>query len=176
MQLYCKNSTIIATHDDAQDVPASAYGDGVYILTVPDGTQLPRLGDAPTDGQLDKRPLAVPKIDAAMMKGYVAAKRYAIETGGITVAGAHVATDRASQSMITGAVVRAQLDPASTASFKAESGFVTLTATQMLGVGVAVAAHVQACFAAEAAVLAKIESGAIKTLADVDAATWPSNA
>lgn len=32
MKLYCKDGIVLATHEDAQDVPASAYGDGVTIV------------------------------------------------------------------------------------------------------------------------------------------------
>lgn len=36
MKAYIKDAVVVATHDDGQSVPASAYGEDVIILTVPD--------------------------------------------------------------------------------------------------------------------------------------------
>ena len=88
----------------------------------------------------------------AALPAYAAGKRWLVETGGITVAGAHIQTDRDSQAMITGAYAYAQANPDATINYKAEGGFVALTAAQMTAIGLAVGAHVQACFAAEAAI------------------------
>lgn len=40
MKLYCKDGIVVATHGDDQQVPASAYGDGVTVIAVPDSTVL----------------------------------------------------------------------------------------------------------------------------------------
>lgn len=114
-------------------------------------------------------PYTPPPVDLA---AYAAAKRFAVETGGVTVNGAHIATDRASQAMISGAYAFAQANPNETISFKGEGGFVSLTAAQMEAIGQAVGQHVQACFAAEADVAAQIASGAITTTAEIDAYAW----
>lgn len=112
---------------------------------------------------------------AVTLDDYAADKRWAVETGGIVVAGAHIATDRASQAMIAGAYAYSQAHPSETISYKAVSGFVTLDAAQIAAIATAVGAHVQACFVAEAAIAAQIVSGEITTPAQIDAWAWPSN-
>ncbi|MDR3473316.1 MAG: DUF4376 domain-containing protein [Devosia sp.] len=116
-------------------------------------------------------PYVAPSVD---LKTVAADKRWQVETGGITVSGAAIPTDRASQAMITGAVAFAQLNSDASIDFKAGGGFVTLTAAQMIAVGQAVGAHVQACFAAEKAIDADIDAGTITTAAQVDEEPrWP---
>ena len=99
---------------------------------------------------------------------YSAAARYAKETGGITVNGAKIATDRASQAMISGAYSYAQSNPNATISFKAASGFVSLTAAQMIAIGQAVATHVQTCFSTEASIASAIAASTITTTSQID--------
>ncbi|MFT4002064.1 MAG: DUF4376 domain-containing protein [Rhizobium sp.] len=107
---------------------------------------------------------------------YAASKRYAIETGGIVINGMSITTDRASQSMITGAYSYVQANPTVTVKFKTAAGFVELTAEQMTAVANAVGAHVQASFAAEGEVTSRIIAGTITAKAEIDAFAWPSNA
>lgn len=80
----------------------------------------------------------------------IAARRYDAETGGITLNGMVIDTGRDSQALITGATVQAMLDPNYALRWKTPSGFIDLTAEQIIGVAVAVRAHVQACFDREA--------------------------
>lgn len=122
------------------------------------------------DGQTASPP-APPPVDLA---AYAANKRWQVETGGITVNGATIDTSRDSQSMITGAYTYSQAHPEQTILFKAASGWVTLDAPTMAAIATAVGAHVQACFAAEAAVQAAISAGTITTTAEIDAAAWPA--
>ncbi|MGY5805356.1 DUF4376 domain-containing protein [Rhizobium sp. LEGMi12c] len=108
---------------------------------------------------------------------YAASKRYAVETGGIIIDGEmRIMTDRASQSLITGAYNYVQANPEVAMKFKTVSGFVELTAGQMTAIANAVGAHVQAAFAAEGEVNAQIIAGSISTKAEIDAFAWPSNA
>ena len=107
---------------------------------------------------------------------HAASKRHAVETGGITVGSVPVATDRESQSLITGAYVYVRNAPDAVVQFKTASGFVELTAVQVEGIATAVAAHVQACFAPESDVSTKITSGTIKSIAAIDANSWRSMA
>lgn len=109
------------------------------------------------------------------MRAYAAAKRFQIETGGITVNGALVDTSRDSQNMINGAYNYAKANPTKTISFKATSGWVAITADEAIAIGSAVGDHVQTCFANEAAVDAAITSGAITTMPQIDAFAWPPN-
>ena len=81
----------------------------------------------------------------------LAAQRYNVECGGITVPGiGHVATDRQSQSMITGALTYVTMVSAQTIDWKLTDGtFVTITLPQVQELASAVGGHVQTCFAHE---------------------------
>lgn len=80
----------------------------------------------------------------------IAAARYAAETGGCTVDGVTIATDRGSQALLTAAVVSARLDLEFKTKWKCADGhFVALDAFQLRAIGDAVIAHVEACFARE---------------------------
>lgn len=105
---------------------------------------------------------------------YAAENRFELETGGVTVGGDTILTDRASQAMISGAYNYVQANPGTTIQFKTADGFVELTAAQMTAIANAVGAHVQTCFAAEKAIAADIASGAIATTAEIDTdSRWP---
>lgn len=101
---------------------------------------------------------------------YAAAARWRKEVGGIVAAGQTIATDRGSQAMVAGAHAYLQQAPDATIHFKGDAGFVVLDAAAMTAIALAVGAHVQSCFAIEAEVLVDIESGAITTKAEIDAA------
>lgn len=107
----------------------------------------------------------------ATLQAYAAAKRYAVETGGILVNGAPIATDRVSQAMIGNAYAYIQASGAASVSYKTSAGFATLTADQIKAVALAVGAHVQACFKAEDDADAAISASpaTITTAAEVDA-------
>ncbi|MFO0407817.1 MAG: DUF4376 domain-containing protein, partial [Labrys sp. (in: a-proteobacteria)] len=104
------------------------------------------------------------------LSAIAAEARYLAETSGIALNGATILTDRESQALINGAVSLCQINPAATVKFKTVSGaFVTLDATQVIGIGVAVGTHVQACFAREADVASEIAAGTLTTEAAVRA-------
>ena len=107
---------------------------------------------------------------AGMLETYAAAKRFEIETAGITVAGTLVDTSRDSQSMITNALSYVTAASASSVKYKAASGWVTLSADTIKAMALAVGAHVQACFEKEAMIASGIANGTIKTRAAIDAA------
>lgn len=160
MQLYCKTIagvlTVLAAHADGDATPASAYGEGIVVL--------PYSGDLPLEDLIGK---AAPAPD---LYAYAAAKRYAVETGGIALNGARIDTSVASQAKIGNAYLLLQASGGASVEFKAESGFVTLTADQFKTLALAVGRHVQACYAKEADVDAAISAGTIKTIAEVDTA------
>jgi hypothetical protein len=95
----------------------------------------------------------------------LAAKRYQVETGGTTWSGFPVATDRESQSKIAAAYSLAR-DGLWQGGWKFADGvYRPLDGTQVQTVAIAVAAHVQTCFAVEA----------VKAADDTDINTgWPS--
>jgi len=102
---------------------------------------------------------AVPRVDA------VAARRYQAEVGGVVWNGWPVATDRDSQSKVNAAYVMAKDGhwPAGAGWKFADGVYRPLTADQVQALALAVAGHVQACFAREAALVsdatADINSG-----------------
>ena len=89
------------------------------------------------------------------------------------VAGVPFRTDRDSRADLTGAIVWAGLYPDGVRQWLTPSGWVNLTAPQLIAAGVAVATHVQACFDRQAVLEAEIDAGTITTPAEIDAATWP---
>jgi hypothetical protein len=91
----------------------------------------------------------------------LAAYRYEQEVGGVDVQGVRIDTSREARNNMAGAVVTAQLVAAAGQTFAVQwkgmnGAFVTLSAADMGSLGVAVATHVAACFACEAAVAAQI--------------------
>lgn len=113
------------------------------------------------------------------MKAALAAKRYAVEAGGIIVGGKRIITDRDSQYMISGAVNAVGLNPAMVVKFKTADGFIELNKDAIIFLATAVANHVQACFAREADLTALIDNSTtfeeLKSIYDNDLdSDWPS--
>jgi len=90
---------------------------------------------------------------------------------GTTVNGVTVATDDLSQQRITGAALAATVDNTTTVKWKLpDDSFVTLDATQVIGIAQGVRAHVQACFDRESELLDALAAG---TAYDIDSG-WPT--
>ena len=104
------------------------------------------------------------------LQEYAAAKRWEKETGGLEVNGAIIDTTRDSQNMITGAYNYAQANPSKLVSFKATSGWVQLSAAEVIAIGLAVGDHVQALFDLENVVSDQIAAGVITSVEQIDAA------
>ena len=100
----------------------------------------------------------------------IAAARYEAETGGVTVAGVTVRTDRESQALITGAALKAMQDADYVCRWKTVDGFVELNSLQILGVADAVREHVQEAFDKEANLFGDIESA--QTPEDLELIAW----
>lgn len=102
---------------------------------------------------------------------YTAQKRWEKEVGGTELSGLAVHTDDRSKALIMGARIAAEADPDFTTDWKtADGSFVTIDAATIISVSNAVLAHVAACFAIEAQVIAAIEAETITTTAEIDAA------
>jgi hypothetical protein len=86
---------------------------------------------------------------AEARKADLAAYRYRVETGGVTVGGTLIASDRQSQAMIAGAKLFADMNPAAMIDWKGASGWVQIDAAAVTAIANAVGDHVQACFSAE---------------------------
>lgn len=144
----------------------------------PDGRSPVRIGvlGMPSEAGLtpEPRPKTADEVKGELL-AHAAAKRYDVETGGVVVGGSRIATDRASQAMVSGAFTMAKDNPEAVFEFKAEAGFVTLDAETMIAVGRAVGAHVQAAFAIEATLAAAIAAGGVTTPEEIDGADWPPN-
>ena len=106
-------------------------------------------------------------------KAEIAAARYARETAGTTVNGVLIDTGRDSQALITGAALAAVIDSGYSLNWKTASGFIHLTAPEIIAVAQAVRAHVQACFDREAELCALVD--AAETAEDLDEIiiSWP---
>lgn len=89
----------------------------------------------------------------------IAERRYQAETAGIVFNGMAINTERDSQALINGAVVSCLLDPAYVCNWKTPAGPLVLDADTLKAVGLAVRAHVQACFDREIALMAHVEAG-----------------
>jgi len=91
----------------------------------------------------------------------IAARRYEAEIAGTIVGGMPIATDDRSKLLINGAALRANRSSDYVLRWKTSSGFVDLSADQVLAVADAVSEHVQACFDREDALLAAVADGTI---------------
>ena len=112
------------------------------------------------------------ELIAAQWADQIAARRFEVETGGVTVAGVKLNTERDSQSLLTGAAFAASLDPGYHIKWKAATGFVDLTGEQILGIASQVRAFVQACFNREAELLGAVADGSIT--AEMLEEGWPA--
>ena len=127
-------------------------------------------GDTPT--LPDPVPITLEDLKA-QKKAEIAAARYAAETAGTTVNGVLIDTGRDSQALITGAALAAMLDDGYSLNWKTATGFIHLSAQEIIAVAQAVRAHVQSCFDREGELVAQVD--AAKTENDLDAIeiTWP---
>lgn len=142
---------------------------------------LSELGVLPDGVTLDPRPSpahvwagGVWVLDAALRRGQLRASlgrhRRGVETGGVTVNGCAVHTDRESQAMISGTALAAQQTPSMIVKWKCADGtFVDLDAAAIVAMASGVAAHIQACFTEEARLAALIEGGTLTSEAEVEA-------
>lgn len=113
-------------------------------------------GEAQIGWRLIEGGLVAPTPEIATLRAQrlteLAALRFTQETAGLTVNGARIETDRAAQSLLTGAVALIGLDPNRVLDWKTAAGaWVSLDAPTVQALALAVAAHVEACFSAERA-------------------------
>lgn len=109
------------------------------------------------------------------LKAAATAKRWEVETGGITLpGGVQVGTTKADQDRVTSVMANAESAGVTSVDFKATSGWVTLSIPEIKAISKAVTLYVQACFTAERAHHEAIDAASDAALAsyDVDAG-WP---
>ena len=100
----------------------------------------------------------------------LASARYTEEVGGIVVGGVTIATDRESQSMLTGAYVSLKQGLMQSVNWKGDDGWVTATLTEIEPIAQAVGQHIQACFTKEGQLAAQVK--AATTMEEVNAIVW----
>lgn len=108
----------------------------------------------------------------------LAGRRWEKETGGIMFGGVPISTDDRSQTKLLAMLMGAQMNPAYTVEFKASSGeFVTLNASAIFTLAMAVQNYVQSCFAKEQAFVNQINAALTsEEIAAIDIDNnWPSN-
>ena len=90
------------------------------------------------------------QAEQARLAAAVTARRWEVETGGITLpTGTRVGTTVEDQNRISTVIGNAQLAGITQVDFKSKSGWVSLSLDDMRGISSAIARHVQACFSAE---------------------------
>lgn len=119
------------------------------------------------------RPLADVKADRIAA---LASHRYDREIAGFTLGGMGIATDERSARLIQGAYTAAKSGLATSLRWKAPGGFVTLNAEQIIAIGEALFAFVQACFDNEDAHTTDINAlNTVAAVAAYDITTgWPT--
>jgi hypothetical protein len=100
-----------------------------------------------------------------VLKDYLYRKRRQVEEGGIVINAAPVATDRESQNMVSNAAPEVER-----VDFSSPAGFVVIPRADMIGLGVAIGAHVQRCFSTQKAVTEEIDAGTVTTTVEIDEA------
>lgn len=118
------------------------------LVWVADGGSHAQQGWSYVDGVF--YPPSAISITAEQVKEAITAKRWQIETGGLTLhTGVHVATGIDDQNRITSVITNAELAGVEVVDFKAASGWVSVTVAELKAVAAAIALHVQQCFTAE---------------------------
>lgn len=106
-------------------------------------------------------------------KAEIAAARYEAETAGVAVSGVLIDTGRDSQALITGAALAAMLDDGYSLNWKTATGFIHLSAQEIIAVAQAVRAHVQTCFDREGELVALVDAAKTKEELDEIIISWP---
>jgi hypothetical protein len=120
--------------------------------------------DMPVFGEVDFETLKQAKA------WEIADKRWRAETGGITIGGVEITTDRESQALLMGAVLAAQNNPEYAVNWKAKNGWFELDAATLIAIGNAVGSHVQACFDREKELQEQVE--AATTIEELNTIEW----
>lgn len=117
-----------------------------------------------------QRPATPEELDAERngLLALAANLRWQKEVGGVSISGVAIATDDRTKVMVAGARVMAENDPSFVTQWKTSGNvFVPLDAPTIIAISNAIGAHVAACFALEAQVIAGILSGDIDGAAGV---------
>lgn len=127
--------------------PAGRFHPDVVFVEIPDA-----LGGLVTlDYIVADDTIQPPSLDylRRQLEQRLADIRFRVETGGLTLGGQSINTDRESQSQLSNAYQALAQPLVSRVDWKGPDGWVTVTAEQLKPIAGAVAVHVQGCFTAE---------------------------
>lgn len=170
--------------DLASVVPSSDLMEQVTALTASLATMTAdrdaqKAAKEAAEAQIASAQAAIDKTQptVANLLRYVGQVRQQRAAAGVTVNGIAVATDPDSLVLLAGSVQLCQINPSTTIQWHISgNGSVSLTAQQVIGLGVAVGEYIQAGFATVANLAAGIQAypPTITTFEQIDNATWPS--
>ena len=174
-QLVCFGGVVRSYYVDGQDVPPGDIVAGVSIVPWSGShrlTDLSLVGPPPAAGDPDTRLYAAPVLTAkADLLAYSATARYYKQIAGINYLNAAIDTHPAEVQNVSSILAGATAASQTSITYKAFSGFITLTASQLSAMLAAMNTHVQACYAAELQVQNGINAipATIGTTAQIDA-------
>ena len=155
-QLVCYGGVVRSYYPDNQDVPPGDIIAGVSIIpwSLPHRlTDLQLVGPAPAPGDPDTRLYAAPVLTAKVdLIAYAASARYYKQIAGINYMNAQIDTHPAEVTNVSSILAGATAGSQSSITYKASSGFITLTLSQLSTMLANMNTHVQACYAAELSV------------------------
>lgn len=128
-----------------------------------------KLASAPAAPELEPEPIPTPVIDWPSL---IAERRWQAEVAGVLLGGIRIETDDRSKLLINGAALRANRNADYVLRWKTTTGFIDLTAPQVLAVADAVSEQVQHCFDREDALLNAVADGSIT--AEMLEQGWPT--
>ena len=145
-----------------------AEADGEPVFQEAENTYLQHMKVTPYDLDTAKR----------VVKERITAKRWEVETGGITVEGAgKILTAIDDQNRISSAIAGIETAGIDAVDFKAADGWVHLTKAELLGIAALIVKHVQACFSQERALHELTDAAtSVEDLLGIDITEgWPAN-
>jgi hypothetical protein len=178
--LYCLNGQVLGWHDSAQNIPASAYPAGTFVIPYAQSlATLPRIGTLPPPpwkaSYGDPRPYAQPTETPQLLIAYAAQVRFDKSTKGFSFAAASGAVpvdcDRVSQTLVGNlANYAATLAPTTVVDFTQGGVHYTLTAAEVKTMFDQMQNRIQQARTIESQCIADLNlaTPTIKTYADVD--------
>lgn len=109
-----------------------------------------------------------PTPTQAQLLTALAAYRYTVQTGGLTISGVPVSTDEVSLAKLSDAWIKAKFDNTLTISWVANGNVYPLNAAQIIAIGDAVFTFQQKCYATQANLLQNISN--YNTIANIKTA------
>ena len=157
-RVSCPVSTVDIQCQEGEEFYLNCPDDATHIINNEPVAIVPEVG-----------PPTLEEVKGAKL-AELAAARYTEEVGGIVVGSVTIATDRESQSMLTGAYVSLKQGLMQSVNWKGDDGWVAATLTEIEPIAQAVGLHIQACFTKEGQLAAQVK--AATTVEEVNAIAW----